>query len=322
MWPIAAAAVIALMFVFAFWRLATEPQHVDTSNYRFRPFATEEYAEQSPVWSPDGKSIAYAARPKTEWELTVKGVDGSAPAVVARSPQMISQISWTPDGSRLYYIGARTATGAGKLLSVARAGGEPALVIEKDVHSAALSPDSRTLATVVIQEDANGLRQKVLTLSSPPGSKGKTASIFPGGLTPDTMAWSPDGSKILLSIRGDGNRILGNDLFLFNVGAGQLRKLGNVPSVIFVNPAWLRDNRRVIVAWPEDDSADRNNLWVLDTETGQRSPVLPDVESVNGPSVSPDGTVAYTSSPFDYDLVELPLDGSPACQTASSDEAV
>jgi len=66
MWPIAAAAVIALMFVFAFWRLATEPQHVDTSNYRFRPFATEEYAEQSPVWSPDGKSIAYAARPKTE----------------------------------------------------------------------------------------------------------------------------------------------------------------------------------------------------------------------------------------------------------------
>jgi hypothetical protein len=55
------ASVIALVLVFGlgFWRLATEPPRVDTSKFHFHPFATEEYPETGPVWSPDGKSIAY-----------------------------------------------------------------------------------------------------------------------------------------------------------------------------------------------------------------------------------------------------------------------
>lgn len=98
-WPIAAAAALILLFALAFARLATEPQSPDASRYHFRPFATESYDEQEPVWSPDGKSIAYVARPKVDYELTVKATDGSAPAILVRSPNYLFSFSWTPDGT-------------------------------------------------------------------------------------------------------------------------------------------------------------------------------------------------------------------------------
>jgi serine/threonine-protein kinase len=55
---IAVSCLAALVLSLGFWRLAIEPQSPDMAQYRFRPFATEDYAETNPVWSPDGKSIA------------------------------------------------------------------------------------------------------------------------------------------------------------------------------------------------------------------------------------------------------------------------
>src|SRR5581483_4916232 len=69
-WAIAVACTAALLFAGGMWRLATEPQTPDMSRYRLTPFASEEGAELFPAWSPDGKSIAYAAERSGAWELT------------------------------------------------------------------------------------------------------------------------------------------------------------------------------------------------------------------------------------------------------------
>ena len=84
--------------------------------------AAAESPPADPSWSPDGKLIAYVRRPTAEYELVVKSVNGGSPAVLARTPQRISSISWTPDASRLYYVDSPTR---GRLFSVARAGGDP-----------------------------------------------------------------------------------------------------------------------------------------------------------------------------------------------------
>jgi serine/threonine protein kinase len=299
-WPTIVASSVAFVFALAFWRLASEPQQPDASRYRFRPFAIEDYPEGSPVWSADGKSIAYVRRPGSDYELVVKSTDGSAPSVIRRGSQIFSNISWTPDGSRLYY----TAGSPGKSFSVSRAGGEPAPVGDGVAFAAALSPDGRTLAALM-REEQGGEIQRVLRLKSPPESEGQRFDIFPGSVVTNRLVWSPDGSKILLSVQGRPPEIR-----LFDVRAGTSRRIAEKPIGLTVSPAWLADNRRILVAWPEEESGG-SNLWVLDTDTGARTLMLAQAEANAAPAVSSIGTVAYMTSLSQLDIVEFSLDGSP-----------
>jgi hypothetical protein len=102
-WPMAAAGAAVLVMGVVCWRWATEPQAYDMTQFRLRPFATEDYAEGQPVWSPDGKSIAYIAEPKSGFELRVKSLDGSPPVALVTaggsSVPRFMQPSWSPEGA-------------------------------------------------------------------------------------------------------------------------------------------------------------------------------------------------------------------------------
>jgi Tol biopolymer transport system component len=66
-----------------------------------------------------------------------------------------------------------------------------------------------------------------------------------------------------------------------------------------------------VVARPSSTAA-RSGLEWFDTETGRLLPLLSSESALSYPSVSPDGSsVAYTVGETDYDLVQIPLDGSP-----------
>src|SRR5262249_31638986 len=56
LWLLAGAAIPVLAFLA--WQLSA-PWRPDISRYRIVPFANEDYPEEHPSWSPDGRSIAY-----------------------------------------------------------------------------------------------------------------------------------------------------------------------------------------------------------------------------------------------------------------------
>lgn len=173
-----------------------------------------------------------------------------------------------------------------------------------EAYAAALSPDGRTLAALM-SESVKGEDQKVLRLSSPPGSPGKAFQKYAGTLVQNRMAWSPDGTKIFLS--------LPDELHLIDVRSGQDKPLASSAAVLRASAGWLPDSRHVVIGWQKASNLDQGSqdLWLLDTETGQRQPVLLNATAMVVPATSPDGTrIAYVSEPVDNDLVELPLDGS------------
>jgi tricorn protease len=62
-------------------------------------------AEREPVWSPDGKWIAYSADTTGEYELYVTAADGGGEArrLTHGADRFLSRLAWSPDSKRIAY---------------------------------------------------------------------------------------------------------------------------------------------------------------------------------------------------------------------------
>ena len=102
---------------------------------------------------------------------------------------------------------------------------------------------------------------------------------------PSGAAWSPDGGELIYSMQGS--------LWRQRLGDPEARQLTDGPGYDY-QPDWSPDGRRVVFASYRNDAIE---LWLLDLETGQSSPLAADGAVNIEPRWSPDGTrVAYTSS--------------------------
>ncbi|MCU1296294.1 MAG: serine/threonine protein kinase [Acidobacteriaceae bacterium] len=145
-------------------------------------------ANTSPVWSPDGKWIAYMSKRGDHFYLYRKPVDGSGTEeVLATADQLMTPSSWSRDGKYLFYT-QRDSEGHGEILALPLEGErKPQVVISRGAQGH-LSPDGHWLAysssesgTVEIYVQAFG------------GGQGKWQVSANGGTLP---SWSKDGQQL------------------------------------------------------------------------------------------------------------------------------
>jgi Tol biopolymer transport system component len=101
--------------------------------------------EQNPVWSPDGKQIAYRGA-KDELGIYVKDAAGGNERLVARDPeQMQRPLDWSPNGTLL---ASRATARSTELVLIPIAGGPAVRLAETTGESgeARFSPDGRFVA--------------------------------------------------------------------------------------------------------------------------------------------------------------------------------
>ena len=116
--------------------------------------------EAKAIWTPDGKSLAYASGRGAERSLFLQPLDGSAPArKLYQTRQDVWPGAWTPDGQSLVFVETPpTEFGDIKIVSVtAGAMAEPLVASENPEFYPALSPDGRWLAYVALE----GVRSEV-----------------------------------------------------------------------------------------------------------------------------------------------------------------
>jgi len=277
-----------------------------SAGIHLRPIATEANGEMQPIWSPDGRSLAYVASLDGRQHIFVKDLNSPSTVPVLQCPAICDTVSWSADGARVFY-GSRTTHLDARLWSVARAGGRPALVFKEDVQllGAAMSGDGTRLAVLRVIKAPNGPGFRYgLFLSEPPGAPPVRFDPFPllHLITPTRVAWSADSSRLLVFGAGSSR--------LYVVSLAE-RTVNQFPVSGRVDLSWGADPHFAVVARPSP-TAIRTGLEWLDTRTGRLSPLLPSESALSYPSVSPDGSsVAYTAADADFDLVEIPLDGSP-----------
>jgi len=296
-----AAAAIAL--------LVTGPRSgPDLAAYRFTPFATESGPQTDPVWSPDGKNIAYvvdvAGAPN---HVMVRSLDSLVPTLVAKADA--TSLNWSLDGTRLYF------SNKGGIWSVSRAGGEQELVLKGDFAAAALSPDGKALV-VWVTNDASGKAIPKIQISSPPGAalKNYEPVLFQsqGSFTPVYLRFSPDGRNLLLS----APQTSGTEIWLLRFPGGAAAR--GKPKRLFQTPlaglnaayvSWMPDSRRVVLSFASPTHP-HHQLWMGDTVTDRIEAITADEGFKMSPSVSPDGKkIAYSANAFNYDIVEIPASG-------------
>jgi Tol biopolymer transport system component len=305
LWPaiaIALAAGLAALVVASFLSSAA----IDLASYRFTPFANDHEPESDAAWSPDGKSIAYLKTVEGIPQLMVRALDSATPIQLSKSREPVSHTFWSPDSTLIYYT---LNAGKGALWAVSPSGGRPAHILD-DLRTAAISPDGKTLTLWRATENAGAI-QSSLWLSSPPGSPPRPYPSAPFSIPLDSdgnsLSFSPDGNSILLITAGITPTIW---LLPFPETRGTPRRLFAATEFNWVPRAgWMPDSRRAMLSF--STVAGQPALWLADLKTEKLRRLTASAGSEEGPSVSPDGRrMAFTSATDDYDLIELPLDGS------------
>jgi Tol biopolymer transport system component len=202
--------------------------------------------ENDPVWSPDGRHIAFEGRTipgGTDMSIYTMNPDGTHRRRLARGydPQ------WSPDGRRIAY----DKDGIYVYIVNARGGGERRLTRTGDSYVGMWAP-RRTIVVLggptriyVINPDGTGLRRVTRT----------------GHGTLSVGGWSPDGKLLLYAVETHG-------ISTWRLSDGAVRRLTRGPGD--GDPIWSPGGREI--AFTRNTAATRENgVWVMKRDgTGAR----------------------------------------------------
>ena len=146
------------------------------------------YRDERPVWSPDGRRIAFSSTRSGSYDLWVMSADGSDPVQVTDHAAPDQDPSWAPDGRSLYFTSERD--GRGELYQVdleTRRVERITSGFDRSIMPA-VSPDGRHLAYAA--QLLIGFQIHVRDLAT-----GDTRRLTSGGGA-CRPAWSPDGRTL------------------------------------------------------------------------------------------------------------------------------
>lgn len=290
----------------------------------------------SPVWSPDGRRVAFVWERAGIKNLYVANIAGSGKPVALTSftTDGPSHAFWSHSGDVIYF------PHEGTLWQVAVSGGEPHAVWTPAARGSqfALSPDGTRVALVRGSKDEDGSGGSDLLVRALAG--GNEVALVHDNANIYGPVWSPDGSRLAYT---GGNEIIHHDespaysgeklifrddeykpgqLFVISAAGGQATPIGTPGD--FDGLSWV-DNSHVSFD-RQSDSYKVRTIYVADISGGTPKSVhedkeekfwsLPDWEANGKPQPSPDGKwIAFVTDLDGWDHVYVvPAEGGDAIQ--------
>jgi serine/threonine protein kinase len=252
----------------------------EASTFRFSPLTIEQGSEQSPEFSPDGKSIVYVSRVRGTSQAFVKAIGSADFVQISRATDDVAEPFWSRNGSTIYFRSASS------LWAVAVSGGESRRVLD-DLSAASIHPDESTVVFV-----RNG-RLWISKSGGTPLAFGEAP--FPTSPNVTFVRFSPDGSRVAV--------IEGPDLWMLSYPKGEARKLGTGYS-LYSWWSWYSDSRHALVTNRLD--AHNFQISVCDSATGTSRVVYASAIHLLHASASPDGRrVAYSAGEPNWKVEEV-----------------
>ncbi len=259
--------------------------------------------EESPVISPDGKSVAYMAFGPADSapHVELRRTDGGDAVQIAGGQ---APVGWSPGGDRLL------VRSPGGLASQPALGGQ-GTVIDPAASFASWSPDGRQVAYIVGDSLLVG------------GLEREQPRLLARALQPHSPAWSPDG-KWIAFVSGNAYyfttyNIAPSTIMLVAARGGAAQQL-TAPGGISMSPTWAPDSRRLLMVATLAGVRDVYQLNLTGEGHVNGKPVR--VTTGLNPSLislSADGTrLAYSVATYHANIWKTPVPASGSVSTAGA----
>lgn len=278
---------------------------VDLASGSQKELGVKDVFVASPVYSPDGKWIAFVRGPSfLSHDIHVMPAAGGAAKRLTTDGRWVAGISWTSDGKNLVFSSRRG--GPFRLWTIPAAGGAvaPVALSGTDAYFPHIARKTPRLVYVLnkvnktlwrMKMGENGADAKEIISStrisfqpdySPDGTRIAYASDSTGafeifvsdqeghsqmqlthfeGAQTGSPHWSPDGKAIAFDSRPDGHA----DVYVMSMAGGEARRLTKEASEDRT-PFWSADGKWIYFT---SNRSGQNEIWRVPAEGGQAEPI-------------------------------------------------
>jgi Tol biopolymer transport system component len=172
-------------------RVPIESANAEANGLAARALVNSSFVDEHPVYSPDGKSIAFLSDRTGALQVWIVQADGSSPRQLTteRSAEF-HHLAWSPDGKRLAMQAVKISESG--IYDIAATGGPLRLLVANDAKSPVYSTDGQWLYFASRRGGAGRIWRV------PAG--GGSPDMVPG-LEGDAVCFSPDG-RVAVLVRG------------------------------------------------------------------------------------------------------------------------
>src|SRR5690242_374226 len=261
-----------------------------------------------PLWSPDGKWIAFFGRQGDKHGLMIARPDGSEFTVLATPdgtdsplPGIGNEVTWSPDGKQIAYISSVPDSRA------AEASGDP-MVITRYLYK----PDAGEGMTRF--NDNHRLHIFVVDVATK-----QTRQLTKGDTDEHSIDWSPDGKEILYLTNPEPNQdeFFNYDVYALKVADNTSRRITTTEFIEY-DPLWSPDGKKILFRGTRRGLTDREttmedtHVWVMNADGSDRREIGRVIDARQGsPHWAPDGNSVYFTVQergSNY-LMRLPISG-------------
>jgi serine/threonine protein kinase len=142
------------------------PVRQNFGNYRFTPFASDAV---NPIWSPDGKAVAYSARMNGTYQIFLRYLNSPLPVQLTHEKHDTRPLGWSSDKSHVILLESTDTKESPlyKIYSVATVRSEPDLVMDSACEACDLARDGKTFATFAKGKDGFMASRSPIRLARP-----------------------------------------------------------------------------------------------------------------------------------------------------------
>jgi len=262
-----------------------------------------------PIWSPDGKWLAYFGGEGEEEGLNVARPDGSGAVFLTKVsgsnsplPGQGANVAWSPDGKRIAFVSATPGP------ETAEASGDP-VVITRYLYKPTAGEghtrfnDNRRLHLFAVDLATRQVRQ-----------------LTQGTYDEHSIDWSPDGKEILFVSNREPNsdEFFNYDVFALDVSSGAIRRITATECNEYA-PVWSPDGKHIAYSATKRGLTDREttmedtHVWLMSADGRNRREIGAVIDARQGhPQWSPEGDAVYFSvqQRGSTHLVRLPISGA------------
>jgi dipeptidyl aminopeptidase/acylaminoacyl peptidase len=249
----------------------------------------ENEASGSPVWSPDGRWLAYMGAAEGKHGLVIAHPDGSGLAFLAEIegtnaplPNSSTGVVWSPDSKQIAFVSATPGP------ETADASGDP-VVITRYMYKPDAGEgmtrfnDNRRLHLFVVDVATKQVRQ-----------------LTSGVKYEHSIDWSPSGDELLFvsDDSATADQFFNYDVFAFKLSDNSVRRLTATETAEY-RPRWSPDGKFIAYSATKRGLTDREttmedtHVWLMNADGASRHELVTLDDRQGAPTWSPDGRYIY-----------------------------